>query len=63
MPPEITASRLSRAEQVREKRIKLGGWFKILRRCQGPRRPQMSVAPDGTLVKARVGVAVAADAR
>ena len=65
MPPEMTPSRLSRAEQVREKRIKLGGLFRILRRCQAPRRPQMSVAPhgseltpiakpraDGTLVKA-----------
>jgi hypothetical protein len=65
MPPEMTASRLSRAEQVRERRIKLGGLFGILKRCQGPWRPQMSVAPhgseltpiakplgDGTLVKA-----------
>ena len=65
MPPEMTASRLSRAEQVRERRIKLGGLFGILKRCQAPRRPHMSVAPhgseltpiakpraDGTLVKA-----------
>ena len=50
---------------MREKRIKLGGLFWILRRCQAPRRPQMSVTPngseltpiakplgDGTLVKA-----------
>ena len=65
MPPEITASRLSRAERVRERRIKVGGLFGILKRCQGPWRRQMSVAPhgseltpkgkpqaDGTLVKA-----------
>ena len=65
MPREMTPSRLSRAEQVRERRIKVGGLFRILRRCQAPWRPQMSVAPhgselaptskpqpDGTLVKA-----------
>ena len=35
MRPEMTASRLSRAEPVREKQIKLGGLFRVLRRCQG----------------------------
>ena len=65
MSPDMTASRLSRAEQVRERRIKVGGLFGILKRCQAPCRPQMSVPPhgseltpiakplgDGTLVKA-----------
>jgi hypothetical protein len=35
MPQEMTASRLSRAEQVRERRIKVGGLFGILKRSQG----------------------------
>ena len=48
MPPEMTASRLSRAEQVRERRIKVGGLFGILKRFQRRGGRKRIVTPDGS---------------
>ena len=48
MSPGMTVSRLSRAKQVREKRIKLGGLLRIPEALPVPRRPRMFVEPDGS---------------
>jgi hypothetical protein len=48
MPPGMTVARLSRAKQVREKRIKLGVLFRIPREFQRRGGRKRIVAPDGS---------------